>query len=436
MRYSFKNGLFWIFIYILLGLLPMGIAIAGDIPEFRTFWIEFGVALGFIGLSMFALQFIFSGRITQIPPRFGSDNILNFHRQLGITAFFLILAHPIILILAEPEFISYFDPRVNLPRALALSVATVSIILISATSVWRGSFKLSYEYWRLLHGLLAMAIVFIGVVHAIQVSHYLEPLWKQITLAILMGGTLYLVIHTRLVRPWLISKKPYKVKNVKQEIGESWSLTMKPEGHHKMNFEPGQFAWITLGPTPFSLQQHPFTFASSPNDDTITFTAKESGDFTSTWKDIEPGTKAWLEGPSGSFMPYGEMNLFFIMGGIGITPAMSMLRTMRDNGDPKKAILIYANTEWDDVTFRKELEKLSNEINLKVIHVLEETPEDWEGEEGLVDEELLKKYLPDEPHEFIYFLCGPEPLMDTASIALHDLGIKWNHIYMERFQIV
>lgn len=436
MRYTLKNGLFWIIIYILLGLIPMGIAIAGDIPEFRTFWIEFGVALGFISLSMFALQFLFSGRIKQIAPRFGKDNIINFHREIGITAFFLILAHPIILIFAEPEFISYFDPRVNLMRAIALSVATVSIILITVTSIWRISFKLEYEYWRLLHGLLAMAIVFIGIVHAIQVSHYLEPLWKKISLATLMGGALYLVIHTRFMRPWKISKKPYQVTEVKKEIGNSWSLTIKPEGRHRMNFMPGQFAWLTLGPSPFSLQQHPFTIASSARDETITFTAKEEGDFTSKWEDIIPETRAWLEGPFGSFYPYKEMNLFLIMGGIGITPAMSMLRTMRDDNDPRKAILIYANTDWNEVTFREELRALTRQINLKVIHVLEEPPEYWQEEEGLVSKALIEKYLPEAPHEYMYFLCGPEPMMDIAGIALYDLRIKWNHIYMERFQIV
>lgn len=436
MRYTFKNGLFWISIYLILGLIPMGIAIAGDIPEFRTFWIEFGVALGFIGLSLFALQFLFSGRLQKIAPKFGQDNIINFHREIGITAFFLVLAHPIILILAEPEYIAYFDPRVNLMRAIALSVATVSIILITATSIWRISFKLEYEYWRLLHGLLAMAIVFIGVVHAIQVSHYLEPLWKKISLAGIMGGALYLVIHTRIVRPWKNRGKPYQVTEVKNEFGNSWSLTVKPEGRHRLNFLPGQFAWLTLGSSPFSLQQHPFSIASSARDETVTFTAKEEGDFTSGWDDVVPETRAWLEGPFGSFSPYEEMNLFLIMGGIGITPAMSMLRTMRDDNDPRKAILIYANVDWDDVTFRKELDELSKEINLQVIHVLEEPPEDWQEEEGLVNKELIEKYLPDKPHDYMYFICGPEPMMDIAGIALYDLNIKWNHIYMERFQIV
>ena len=134
MRYSLRNGLFWLFIYILLCLVPIGIAIAGELPEFRSFWIEFGVALGFVGLSMFALQFLFSGRFKRIAPRFFKDKILNYHREIGITAFFLVLAHPVILISADPEFLAYFDPSVNFMRAIALSFVSMAIIMITATA--------------------------------------------------------------------------------------------------------------------------------------------------------------------------------------------------------------------------------------------------------------------------------------------------------------
>ncbi|MCH8557688.1 MAG: ferric reductase-like transmembrane domain-containing protein [Balneolia bacterium] len=190
MRYSAGNGILWLCIYFVLALIPIGIALAGDLPELRSFWIEFGVALGFIGLAMFALQFLFSGRLRHIAPVFGNDNVLNFHRQVGITAFFLVLAHPVILLTADPAFWEYFDPRVNFMRAVSLSFVTIAIVMITVTSIWRINFRLQYEHWRLIHGLLAMAIVGIGTAHAIQVGHYLEPFWKKAALAILMGSVI------------------------------------------------------------------------------------------------------------------------------------------------------------------------------------------------------------------------------------------------------
>lgn len=436
MRYNFRNGLLWLSVFLLLALLPLGIAVAGDVPAYRTFWIELGVALGFIGLSMFGLLFLFTGRFERIAPIFGMDNILNFHREIGIIAFFLVLAHPVTLIIANPEFLSYFDPSVNLLRALALGFVTIALILILVTSIWRLTFGLSYEHWRLLHGFLALAIVFVGITHSIQVSHYLEPIWKKIAIACLLGACMYLVIHTRLVRPRLNKKKPYRVVDVKKEYGDSWTLSIEPVDHEGMGFRTGHFAWLTVGPTPFSLQQHPFSFSSSPTEGIYTFTAKEEGDFTSTWKDIEPGTSVWLEGPFGSFTFKGDEDIFLIMGGIGITPAMSMLQTIRDTGDSRKATLVYANESWDGITFRDELADLEKEIDLKVVHVLEEPPEDWEGETDFIDQDLLEKYLPDDPNSRIYYICGPGPMMDIAELALRDLGVNWDRIYTERFQIV
>jgi len=436
MHYSIKNGLLWLGIYFILGLLPMAIAVAGELPEFRTFWIEFGVALGFVGLAMFALQFVFSGRLEKVAPVFGQDNILNFHRELGITAFFLILAHPIILILAEPDFISYFDPTDNFFRAIALSFVVVFIILITATSLWRVNFKLEYEKWRLWHGFFSLAIVFIGLTHSLQVSHYLEPLWKKIALSVVMCAAMYLVVHTRVVRPWLNKKRPFKITKIKQELGNAWTLTIEPEKNIYFEFKPGQFAWITIGPTPFSIQQHPFSFASSARARAIAFTAIVEGGFTATWKHTPLETRVWLEGPFGSFTPKQDSNLFLVMGGIGVTPAMSMLRTMKDDQDPRQAILVYANKNVEEITFRKELNELRDYINLKVVHVLEDPPYGWEGEEGFVTKEILDKQLPDKPGEYTYYVCGPDPMMDMVGMALYDLNIPWNRIYMERFQIV
>ncbi len=436
MKYSYRKGFLWLLIYFLLALIPLIIGVLGRIPEYRGFALELGVALGFIGLGMLGLQFLFSGRIKQIAPTYGMDNILQYHREMGILAFIFILAHPIILIISEPEFLNYFSPAENLPRAFALVFVLVAVIIVTASSLWRLKFGLSYEYWRLLHGLLSLAVVFIGVAHSIQVSYYLNNLWQQVLLAIIFGGFAYLVIHTRIIRPWLSRKKPYIVKEVIAERDDCWTLNLQPAGHKGMRFRCGQFVWITLGETPFSLQQHPFTIASACNDRKILLTAKASGDFTSTWKNIVPGTKTFLEGPFGSFTPEPSKNIFMIMGGIGITPGMSFLRTMRKEKDPRQAVLLYANPDWETVTFREELDEISKDINLKLVHVLEEPPKNWQGETGLINVELLKKYLPEKPEDFAYYLCGPKPMQDAAELSLRDLGIDWRLIYSERFEII
>ncbi len=436
MRYTYRRGVFWVVLYMLLSLAPLGLALAGRAPAARDFWVEFGVALGFLALAMFGLQFLFSGRFHWIAPTFGMDNIINYHREAGIIATVFVLAHPAILVWANPEFLAYFDPSVNFLRTLFLSLAMIAVLLVTASSLWRVSFGLSYEWWRLLHGLFGLFIVFIGIVHSVQVAHYLEPLWKKVALAVLMGACMYLVVHTRIVRPWKNRRRPYEVTAVREEIPERWTLTVEAKGSRRMEFEPGQFAWITIGNTPFSLQQHPFTIASSARDDAISLTTKEVGDFTRTWKHIRPGTQAFLEGPFGSFTPEPDSHLFLVMGGIGVTPAMSMLRTLCDDTDPRAVTLLYANVTEADIAFRQELDDMSRIINLNVVYLLEEPPEGWEGETGLVTEPLLAKYLPENRDAYVYFICGPGPMMDVAEIGLRNLGVDWRRLYTERFEIV
>jgi predicted ferric reductase len=436
MKYTYRRGFFWVSVFVVLALLPMIVAIVGSIPDYRGFWTELGVGLGFIGFGMFSMQFVFSGRYRKIAPTYGMDNILQFHRDIGILAVIFVLLHPLINIVSRPEYIEYFDPGVNFMRAIALIFVTFALILILATSIWRLNFGLDYEKWRLLHGFLALAILFIGAVHAIQVSHYLDPLWKKVMIGLMFLSYGYLVMHTRLVRPWLMRKKPYKVVANFPERGDCRTIQVEPVGHGRLDFICGQFVWITIGPSPFSLQQHPFSIASSARDKSLLFTAKETGDFTSSWKDITPGTKVFLEGPFGSFVPEKGHNLFLIMGGIGITPAMGMLRTMRDSKDPRPVILVYANIQWEDVTFREELDEISKMINLRLVHLLEKPPEGWKGETGLVTRDLLKKHMPDNPENFMFFICGPNPMMDITEISLRELGIDWRLIYSERFEII
>jgi predicted ferric reductase len=436
-KFTTDKVIYWIVLYFLLSLFPLAIALIGPLPPPRGFLVEFGVALGFIGMAGMALQFLTSGRLAKIAPSYGSDVVLQYHRQMGIAAFFLVLLHPIILIITDPVYLEYFDPRVNFLRAVALSVVVVLLIAVIVTSIWRQPVGLNYEWWRVLHGFFSLGIVFIGMVHGLQVSHYLDPFWKKAIWTAPLLGIMYLVVHTRVVRPWLSRRKPYRVLEVQEERGDSWTLKLAPEGHPGMKYKAGQYIWITVGDTPFKLQQHPFSFSSSALHPEIWITAKALGDFTSTFKEIKPDTLAYLEGPFGAFtLEPDAAGPFIIVGGIGVTPALSILRTMRDTKDSRPAILLYGNSTLEDVTFLEDLQQLSKEIKLQVIHVLEDPPEGWEGETGYITEEMLEKYLPFEKLGYEYFICGPEPLMDTAETGLRKLGVPWQRIYTERFQIV
>jgi ferredoxin-NADP reductase len=125
-----------------------------------------------------------------------------------------------------------------------------------------------------------------------------------------------------------------------------------------------------------------------------------------------------------------------IAGGVGITPMMSMLRTLADRGDARPALLLYGSKDWDSITFREELEGLRARLDLKVVHVLEQPDEGWTGERGYIDAELLGRHLPAPYDEHEYFICGPNVMMDAIEEALRELKVPMSKYHSERYSFV
>jgi predicted ferric reductase len=278
--------------------------------------------------------------------------------------------------------------------------------------------------------------------HIVLARHYLNLPWKQalwITYGVFWVG---LLAYVRIIKPLLLLRTPYEIVDVIQERGNAWTLAVSPIKHAGMKFMPGQFAWLTAWKSPFEEAEHPFSISSSANRrDRICFTIKELGDFTRTIKKMQPGQKVYLDGPYGSFSidRHSHASQFaFIAGGVGITPIMSMLRTLADRGDQRPLLLIYANKDWESVIFREDIENLEAKLNLTVVHVLDDPPSDWQGETGFVTQSMLDRYLPKEKERDTVevFICGPPPMMNAVESALTKIGVPIGDFHSERFNLV
>ena len=125
-----------------------------------------------------------------------------------------------------------------------------------------------------------------------------------------------------------------------------------------------------------------------------------------------------------------------VAGGSGITPALGILRTLADEGDPRQVALVCANRRWEDVAFRDELDQLADALDLEIVHVLSEPHAGWSGPRGRVDEQLLAGVLADLPGEPNVFVCGPPPLVNAALDALRELGVPDAAMHAEGFASV
>ena len=432
--------IFWVSLYLVLVLAPLLTLVLGEVPRGSGLWGDFSMALGFTGRAMMGVQFVLSARFKRASMPFGIDIIYYFHRYLALMAVAFLFLHFLIIRIGNADALGEINP---LHAPWYMTAGRISLLLFSLliiTSLWRKPLRIHYDEWRMLHIAMAMTGFVLALVHIEGVGYYIDApskrwLWTAYTLFWLL-----LIVFLRLIKPWQMYHRPYRVTEVRQEHGNSYTLALTPDGHKGISFKPGQFAWLTLHDSPWHVKEHPFSISSSASrKDQLEFTIKELGDFTRTIKQTRVGDTAYLDGPYGAFsidQTPDSAGYVFIAGGVGGAPIISMLRTLADRNDRRPLYFIYCNDRLEDIIFREELENLKQNLNLQLVHVLNRPPADWQGASGFITPQLLGKVLPDDKQAFEYFLCGPKPMSDMAQQELRKLKVAMNKIHFEIFDMV
>jgi predicted ferric reductase len=349
-----------------------------------------------------------------------------------------IAAHVALVVVGDPSNLALFDPLGAPWRAKAAVASCVALGALIATSLLRRRLRLPYARWRGLHNALGIGALALGLLHAIGVDRYLTHGTSGPGAAGLAGVGVLGLVELRLLRPRRLARRPYVVERVEGERGGATTLALRADGHHGRAFRPGQFAWLKLADAPRALVEHPFSYSSSASrPERPTFTIKAYGEFTSRVPQLPPGTRVLVDGPHGAYRPRRRAErLVLIAGGIGITPIISLLRSAVDAGDRRPFVLVYGSVRWEEVTFREELERLQQRLELRVVHVLTEPPPAWAGEVGFIDADLLARHLPSDLGRADIFVCGPPPMLTAALNGLERLGVAPEHVHAEQFVTV
>jgi predicted ferric reductase len=433
------RGAVWLAVYLLFVLAPLFALLAGALPPARDVWTEFSAAIGYAGLAMMGLQFGLTARFRFVTAPWGEDVIYHFHRQISLIAVGLVVAHPLILFAARPELIALLNSFQAPWRARFAALSVYALIALIVMALWRVKLRLSYEAWHLSHIALAVVAVVAGLLHMVGWSFYLGDPWKRALWIVLPCFWIALLLYVRIARPLFMLRRPYRIAEVRRERGDTSTLVMRPDGHPGFRFTPGQFGWLTVWGSPFRITGHPFSFSSSAEaaDGRVEMSIRNLGDFTSGIHDVPVGQRVYLDGPYGAFTIGNPADMHvLIAGGVGITPMMSMIRTLADRGDKRPVILLYGSKDWDAITFREELEAVQARLNLTVVHVLAQPPADWTGERGFITAEVFQRHLPPPYADHEYFICGPNPMMDAIEAALGSLGVPLSKYHSERYSFV
>ena len=440
-RRPFRSGAPWLAGYAVVVLCPIAIAAiarrgADTVIPAR----EAAIAAGLAGLAMLAVQLALVSRMRGLSTTVGLDALLQLHRELAIVAFAAVSAHVVMLlpVTGAGGLVPIGHPRGLIAGIVAFWLALV----IGTTSLARRRLRLSYEVWQILHLCCAIGIVIGGIAHALGSGRYTAaPAMRAVlgVYVVLFGG---LLLRYRVLRPLAIAPHRWAVVANVEAGGSTRLLTLQAIDHGGFRFDAGQFAWITTGRSPLLSQQHPLSIASSPemlaDRRHVQFAIKALGDWSGQIVPALPvGHRAWIDGPYGAFtLPAGDRPIVLIAGGIGIAPMRGMLLHARDARLTRPFTLVYAAADRTRLAFEDELGRLTSELTLKLVLVLERPAAAWAGERGLVTAELLRRHVPMPIGGNEYFICGPLPMIDAFEGIRAELAIARARVHTERFQVV
>lgn len=218
------------------------------------------------------------------------------------------------------------------------------------------------------------------------------------------------------------------------------TFTFAAEGDKVFHFEPGQFITLQLEVDGQPISRC-YTISSPPTrPHLIAITVKRVvGGPVSNWLHdfLVPGTKINALAPLGQFTLSGPPapKYLFLSAGSGITPAMSMTRTLFDLGSDADVLFVHAARTPADIIFRRELEAIAAVApNIRVVHICEgDYPsERWMGLRGRLTTAALQAIAPDLA-ERVTYTCGPAAYMAAVRRLLGEVGYDMTKYHEESF---
>ncbi len=396
-------------------------------------------AIGLLAFAILALQFIVASRLPWIERPFGLDRLIRFHRSMGITVAALLVAHPSLMALSgEPELLT----KLSVPWPVQLGrVAVLVLFATVVVSLRRASLRIPYERWRFWHNFVAIAVLFLAFTHSFFVKGGIHTLPGRMFWIVLVGIA-FAGWGYRSLQQWHQHHGGrYTVSQVIHEANNTWSLVLIAEnGHGIQPHLPGQFAFIKALDGYGAGEEHPFTIASCPEQDELVFTIRNAGDFTKQIHKLNPGTRVLIHGPFGRFsadLYPEERELVFIAGGVGITPFLSMIRSMDRTAGWRSVTVLHACRTEADMLMCEELTSIAKSAKgrLRLIHVLSSPEKSWQGLCGHIHGQLIQQQFGALSEGRGFYICGPPRMMEAIEKDLKQIGISRQRIHSEKFAL-
>ncbi|MEB8340659.1 hybrid-cluster NAD(P)-dependent oxidoreductase [Streptomyces endophyticus] len=209
------------------------------------------------------------------------------------------------------------------------------------------------------------------------------------------------------------------------------TFVLAPTEPRLFRHDPGQFLTLCLDIDGEPVERC-YTLSSAPTrPDLATITVKRvPGGHVSTWlhDHLTPGSTVWARGPLGRFTinQHPAPKYLFLSAGSGVTPLMSMTRTLYDLAHPVDVAFVHSARTFDDIIFRRELDFIAAASpHFRVRHLLDDHDEQ-------LNAQVLRSFAPDFAEREV-FTCGPAGYMEAVRGMLTSEGFDMAHHHEESF---
>jgi hypothetical protein len=239
--------------------------------------------------------------------------------------------------------------------------------------------------------------------------------------------------------------------------GSQRSLTLVPvDGQTLPDFAPGQYLTFSLDlPGSATMPKRTiircYSLSDQPNAKTYRITVKRmpsplarpdlpAGAASSfILDDVHVGDILKVKAPAGQFVldMTSDTPAVFVAGGIGVTPAISMISWSLSHQPTRRLYLFYGVRNSADHAYKALLEGFARSHPAFTLNVCYGAPgnDDAEGPDfhsvGFIDVALLKRIVPEGRHQF--YVCGPPAMMAALVPALTDWGVAKGDVHFESF---
>jgi predicted ferric reductase len=421
------------FIIVILSIVPVIIwgfmePLGLRFLDFNSITTSIGQILGLVGMVIFSITLILAGRFKFLDKFLkGLDKVYSNHHKLGAIAFSMLLFHPLFLVV---KYLSisirdaglFFVPFTNMPITWGLISLLLMIIFLGITFYS----KVKYHVWKFTHKFMTLAFFF-AVIHTLVISSDISRnILLRYYILLLALVALFAVIRKTFFEQISANRFKYKVKNVNKLNQDVIEIEMEPLDK-KMLFSPGQFAFFSFLGGSISKESHPFSISSSRMDNNLKIIVKNLGDFTSGLSNLKLNDGVLVDGPYGNFSykKIENKNQIWIAGGIGITPFLSMAKTLESDYKVDLYYSVKENKEAVSMEILSEIEKsnLNFKSNLWIAN-----------DKGYINAGLISSQS-DGLKDKDIFLCGPVGFMESLKNQFVSLGVDIKKIHYENFSL-